>query len=278
MSAPGPVGPARSATDLRILPPLAFGSRRAVHLIERNVYLYRRVWLVFASGAFEPLFYLLSVGFGIGSMIGTIAGPDGQAIPYQAFVAPALLASSAMNGAIVEVTYNVFAKLRWEKVYDAVLATPLGVGDIALGEIGWALIRGVIYSIGFVAVMIPLGLVRSPLFLLTIPAASLVGFAFAAVGMAATTWIRSWQDFDLIQLVILPLFLFSGTFYPLEAYPGALRVVVELTPLYHGVDLIRSLALGVVSPALLVHVVYLVGIGLIGMVVASRRLGRLLLH
>jgi lipooligosaccharide transport system permease protein len=131
--------PARPGTGsglglgLRIAPPFAFGTRRSIHLIERSVYLYRRAWLILASGFFEPLFYLLSVGYGIGSMVGSVPGPDGHLVPYQAFVAPALLASSAMNGAIVEVTYNVYAKLRWEKVYDAVLATPLGVGDIALG-------------------------------------------------------------------------------------------------------------------------------------------------
>jgi lipooligosaccharide transport system permease protein len=262
---------------LRVVPPLGIGSRRAIHLIERSVYLYRRTWLVLVSGFFEPLFYLLSIGFGIGALVGSVPGPDGQPVPYQAFVAPALLASSAMNGAIFEVTFNVYGKLRWEKVYDAVLATPLGVGDIALGEIGWALIRGLLYSIGFVLVMLVLGLVRSPLFILAVPAAVLIGFAFAAVGMAATTFIRSWQDFDLIQLVILPLFLFSATFYPLDAYPDQLRFVIQLTPLYHAVDLIRSLALGVIQPAIVVHVAYLLTMGLVGLVVVSRRLERLLL-
>ncbi len=266
------------ALGLRVIPPVAFGTRRAVHVVERSVYLYRRSWLVLVSGFFEPLFYLLSVGFGIGSMIGTVPGPDGHPVPYQAFVAPALLASSAMNGAIIEVTYNVYSRLRWEKVYDAILATPLGVGDIALGEIIWALIRGGLYSLGFVAVMVVLGLVRSPLFLLAIPSAALVGFAFASVGMAGTTFIRSWKDFDLVNLVTLPLFLFSATFYPLETYPEALRVVVQLTPLYHGVALIRSFALGIVDPAILVHIAYLLAMGLVGMVVTSRRLDRLLLR
>jgi lipooligosaccharide transport system permease protein len=274
----GSGGLAGLALGLRVLPPVSFGSRRAIHVVERSVYLYRRSWLVLVSGFFEPLFYLLSVGFGIGSMVGAVPGPDGHPVPYQAFVAPALLASSAMNGAVVEVTFNVYSKLRWEKVYDAILATPLGVGDIALGEIVWALIRGGLYSLGFVAVMLVLGLVRSPLFLLAVPAAALVGFAFAAVGMAGTTFIRSWKDFDLINLVTLPLFLFSATFYPIETYPEALRIVVQLTPLYHGVALIRSFALGVVDPAILVHVGYLLAMGLVGMVIASRRLDRLLLR
>ena len=271
MSASGP------ALVTRILPPISIGSRRAIHPFERSLYLYRRTWLVLASGFFEPLFYLLAVGFGIGALVGQVPGPDGRLVPYQLFVAPALLATSAMNGAIFEVTFNVYGKLRWDRVYDAMLATPLAVGDIALGEIAWALFRGLLYAIGFVLVMLVMGLFQSPLFLLAIPAAMLIGFAFAAVGMAATTFIRSWQDFDLIQLVLLPLFLFSATFYPIATYPPALQVLVQLTPLYHGVDLIRSLALGIVGPQLLVHVAYLAVMGLGGLVVVSRRLDRLLL-
>jgi lipooligosaccharide transport system permease protein len=266
----------------RILPPISFGSRRAIHPFERSVYLYRRTWLVLASGFFEPLFYLFAVGFGIGSLVGNLPGPDGQPVPYAMFVAPALLASSAMNGAIFEVTFNVYGKLRWDKVYDAMLATPLAVGDIAVGEIAWALFRGLLYSVGFVAVIIVLNafgppLIRSPLFLFAIPAAMLIGFAFASVGMAATTYARGWQDFDLIQLVLQPLFLFSATFFPISTYPPVLQLVVQLTPLYHGVDLIRSLALGIVGPQLIVHVVYLLVIGVIGLAIVSRRLDKLLL-
>ena len=265
----------RFALNLRVMP-INLGSRRARYLFERSAYLYRRSWLVLASGFFEPLFYLFSVGFGIGALVGAVPGPDGQPIPYQVFVAPALLAASAMNGAIFEVTFNVYGKLRWEKVYDAVLATPLDVGDIALGEIAWALFRGLLYSVSFVIVMIALGLARSPLILLAIPAASLLGFAFAAVGMAATTYIRGWQDFDMVQLVIQPLFLFSATFYPISTYPPALQLLVQLTPLYHGVDLIRSLSLGIVGPQLLVHVAYLTLMGIAGLLVVSHRLHRLL--
>jgi lipooligosaccharide transport system permease protein len=262
----------------RIIPPGSLGTRRAVHLFERSVYLYRRQWLVLASGFLEPLFYLLSVGFGVGALVGSLPGPNGEPIPYQVFVAPALLASSMMNGATTETMFNAYGKLRWEKVYDAVLATPLGVGDIALGEIAWAVFRGLLYAIGFVGVMVVLGLARSPLLLLTIPAAVLEGFAFAAVGMAATTFIRGWQDFDLIQLILLPLFLFSATFFPIEVYPEPLRLLVQLTPLYHAVALLRSLSLGILDPGLLVHVAYLLAMGLLGLLVVSRRLDRLLLR
>jgi len=257
--------------------PAGFGSRRAALLVERNAYVYRRTWLVIFSGFFEPLFYLLGIGFGLGALIGGVTGPGGEVISYQLFVAPALLATAAMNGAIAESTFNVFFKLNYAKTYDAILSTPLGVGDVALGEITWALIRGGLYTIGFLVVMVVLGLAVTPWVVLAFPAALLIGFAFAAVGMAATSFMRSWQDFDLIQLVILPLFLFSGTFFPLDAYPDALRVVVQLTPLYHGVDLIRSLSIGVVGPGLLVHVAYLAVMGIAGLVVVSRRLDKLLL-
>ena len=231
----------------RVAPPVLFGGRRAGLLIERNLLVYRRGWLIIVSGFFEPLFYLLSIGLGLGGLISGIPF-GGETIPYTIFVAPALLASSAMNGAIYDSTFNVFFKLKYAKTYDAILATPVGVGDVALGEIGWALIRGFIYAVAFLVVMTVMGFVQSPLAILALPAATLIGFAFGAVGMAATSFMRTWQDFDLIQLVILPLFLFSATFYPIETYPDLLRILVQLTPLYHGVDLIRALTTGIVGP------------------------------
>jgi lipooligosaccharide transport system permease protein len=253
------------------------GSRRARFLVERNLYVYRRTWIIILSGFFEPLFYLGSIGFGLGALIGTVAGPGGQPISYQLFVAPALLGSAAMNGAISEGTFNFFFKLRYNKTFDAILATPLSAGDVAVGELVWALIRGGIYAIGFVLVMAILGLITSPLVLAAIPAALLIGFAFGGVSMAATSFMRTWQDFDLIQLVILPLFLFSGTFYPLETYPEPLRSLVQLSPLYQGVDLLRSLSVGHLDGGLLVHVAYLTLMGLAGLLVVSRRIDKLLL-
>jgi len=260
----------------RVAPPV-FSSRRAARLVERNILGYRRNWWVLLSGFFEPVFYLFGIGYGLGSLVPSVVGPSGEPISYGLFVAPALLASSAMNGAIYDSTFNVFFKLRYAKTYDAVLATPLGVGDVALGEITWALIRGTLYSIGFVAVMVLFGLVASPWALLTLPAAMLIGFAFAAVGMAATTFMRQWTDFDYITMATLPLFLFSATFYPITAYPETLQVIVSLTPLYQGVDLLRSLTTGAVGPGLLWHVAYLLVMGLIGLVIAARRLDKLLL-
>jgi lipooligosaccharide transport system permease protein len=260
----------------RILPPGLLGAR-AARMIERNVMVYRRTWLVLVSGFFEPLFYLLGIGFGLGALIGTVPGPDGQPIPYGVFVAPGLLATSAMNGAIYESTFNVFFKLRYAKTYDAILSTPMGIADVAAGEIGWSLIRGGLYAVAFLVVVVILGLARSPLAILAVPAALLIGFAFAAVGMAATTWIRSWQDFDFINVVTLPLFLFSATFYPITAYPEGLRTVVEITPLYQGVAILRQLMTGTVDPSILAHAAYLLVMGVAGLVVVSRRLDRLLL-
>lgn len=264
-------------TALRLTPMLIPGSRRSLRLVERNLYVYSHTWLVILSGFFEPLFYLLSIGFGLGALIGTVPGPGGEPIPYQLFVAPALLASAAMNGAINESTFNFFFKLNYDKTFASILTTPMSPGDISLGELAWALMRGALYSIGFLGVMVVFGLVRSPLVLLTLPGSLLVGFAFAAVGMAATSFMRTWQDFDLIQLVILPMFLFSGTFFPLDAVPDGVRLIVQLTPLYHGVEMLRALSVGVVGPDILVHVAYLTVMGLVGIAVVSRRLDKLLL-
>jgi lipooligosaccharide transport system permease protein len=263
---------------LRVISPFLFGSRRSLRLIERNLYVYKHGWMVILSGFFEPLFYLLSIGFGLGRLVGNVPGPGGEPIPYQLFIAPALLASSSMNGAITEATLNFFFKLKYQRTFESILSTPLSTADIAVGELGWALIRGGLYTIGFLVVMAVLGLAISPWVLLTLPAALLISFAFGAVGMAATSFMRTWQDFDLIQLVILPMFLFSGTFYPLDAYPEPLRLVVQATPLYQGVDLLRSLAVGLVGLGTLVHIAYLAVMGVAGLWVVSRRLDRLLLR
>ena len=265
------------SSALPLLSLFTLGSRRARFLVERNIYVYRHTWIVILSGFFEPLFYLGSIGFGLGALIGTVSGPGGQPISYQLFVAPALLASAAMNGAITEGTFNFFFKLRYNKTFEAILATPLSPGDVAVGELVWALIRGGIYAIAFLLVMLLLGVVVSPWVLFAVPAALLIGFAFGGVAMALTSFMRTWQDFDLIQLVVLPMFLFSGTFYPLDAYPEALRVLVQLTPLYQGVDLLRSLAVGHLDGSLVVHVLYLAIMGIAGLWVVSRRLDKLLL-
>ncbi|UMG92684.1 ABC transporter permease [Nocardioides sp. TF02-7] len=188
-----------------------------------------------------------------------------------------MLAVSAFNGALMDSTFNVFFKLKYTKLYDQILATPLTTGDVARGEIAWGQLRGSTYAAAFLLVMLAMGLIESWWALLALPAVLLIGFAFSAVCMAATTWMRNFQDFDKITLVQLPMFLFSATFFPVETYSGPVRWVIECTPLYRGVVLCRELTLGTVSSASLVSVVYLLLMGVLGMLVVRRRLDRLLL-
>ena len=261
---------------LRTRPP-GLGGRGSAHLIERHARVYRRAWSVLISGFFEPLFYLLSIGIGLSKLVGTVVGPGGQPVGFTSFVAPALLATSAMNGAVMDSTFNVFFRMKYAKLYDAVLATPMRADEIALGEVGWALIRGGIYSVAFMVVMLAMGLVHSVWAVLAVPTALLIGFAFAGAGMAATTYMKSWQHFEFVLLATVPMFLFSTTFYPLSVYPRPVQVIVECTPLYQGVTLLRGLTLGNLSPSLLWSVAYLAVMGGIGLAVAGRRISKLLL-
>ncbi|MEO5678587.1 MAG: ABC transporter permease, partial [Acidimicrobiales bacterium] len=216
----------------RIVPPGALGTRRARRLYERNLLVTRHIWPIILSGFFEPVFYLLSLGLGIGRLVGDVE-VAGRLVDYRTFVAPAMLAASAMNGAVFDTTMNFFHKLRHAKTFDGVLATPLGVGDVALAETWSALSRGAVYATAFLLVMAALGLVGSAWAVLALPAALLVGFAFAGAGLACTTFLRSWEDLEAVQLAVLPMLLFSSTFFPLSTYAPALRWVVQLTPLYH---------------------------------------------
>ncbi len=262
---------------LRIVPAGMYAGRSSA-VLERSFRVYRRGWLVVLSGFFEPLFYLFALGTGLHGLVGTVVGPGGQVISYTAYIAPALLASSAMNGALYDATVNVFFKLRYAKLYDAMLSTSLGPLDVAIGEISWALIRGGLYSAAFMVIMAALGLCASWWAVLMLPAALLIAFCFAAIGMAMTSYMKSIQSLELIQLAALPMFLFSGTFYPLDVYPRWLQIVVEILPLQHGIVLLRALNAGVLHWSLLGHVAYFAALALAGVVVTTRRLDRLLLR
>ncbi len=252
------------------------GRPRARHVVSRNLMVYKRIWLPVAAGFLEPVFYLFAIGVGLGQLVGDLpAGEGAQAITYAAFVAPALLASSAMNGAVYEST-NLFFKLKYDRVYESMLATPMAPRDIAIGELLFSQLRGLAYATGFLAVMAALGLILSPWAVLALPAAALVGFAFAGIGLTAATYMRSYLDFDYVELAVLPLFLFSATFFPLEVYPAAIRPLVLLSPLYHGVELLRALTLGDVGWALLGHAAVLIVLALLGLRIAGARLERLL--
>jgi lipooligosaccharide transport system permease protein len=253
------------------------GARRATELlVERNYIAYRSAWWIFVSGFLEPVFYLFSIGIGVGALVSGFEF-NGQHIPYAEFVAPGMLAASAMNGALLDSTYNFFFKLKYTKLFDQMLATPLRTADVARGELAWSLLRGSIYAAVFLLVMVAMGLVHSWWAVLALPAAMLIGLAFGGICMALTTYMRSWQDFDYVTLGQLPLFLFSATFFPLSAFPGWLAAIVQCTPLYRSVVLIRELTTGSVTSASLVSVIYLVGFGLLGLAVVGRRLDKLLL-
>jgi lipooligosaccharide transport system permease protein len=242
-------------------------------IVERNLMVYRRTWIILFSGFFEPLFYLYAMGVGLGALVKTVPGTD---LSYAAYIAPALMASSAMNGAFYDAT-NVFWKLRYGKVYEAMLSTPVSPTDVAVGETLWAVVRALLYSAAFLFIITVSGYVESWWALLALPAAFVIGFGFAGAGIAAVTWMRNWQDFDLVQLVMLPMFLFSATFYPIAIYPTAVEWLVQALPLYHGITLVRGLTTGAVGVAQIVDVVYLLTMGAIGMAIASRRIDGLLL-
>jgi lipooligosaccharide transport system permease protein len=251
-----------------------------IDVMARDVMVHRHQWTILAFGVLEPVLYLLSIGVGVGRLVGHLnglGGLHGPAVTYPEYVAPALLAMAAMNGASGSTTQQVFARLRYDTTYQIMLTTPVSPRDIAAGEVGWAMLRGGIEATGFLAVMAAMNLVHSPWALLAVPGALLIGFAFASVGLFVATFLRSWADFQLIQLVMLPMFLFATTFYPLRVYPAPIRVLVSCLPLYHSINLVRDPILGSVGTQLLVPAAYLVVMGLLGLWLAVRRLERILI-
>jgi lipooligosaccharide transport system permease protein len=259
-------------------PALVASLLRARRLVQRNLLVYRHGWIIIVSGFFEPLFYLLGIGFGLGRLLEPITLADGRQIPYQAFVAPGLVAMSTLNGAIAESIFNVFFKLNFSRTYEGILATPLGIRDIAIGELVWSLMRGGMYVVAFLGVMLALGLVLSPWAVLVIPAAVLLGAAFSAAGLATTAFLRTVQDFDLpMGLVVMPMFLFSGTFFDVSVYPAPVQWFMELVPLYHGVNLLRGLTVGLLEPRMLWDLAYLVVFCGVCLWVAMRQMERKLI-
>lgn len=253
-------------------------SGNAGAVVERGLrVMMRNNLVVIVSGFFEPVFYLLSLGVGMGTLVGAVQF-HGHEIPYAAYVAPALLATSAMNGAVYDSTMNVYFRMHYARLYDSQLATSLGPLDVTLGEIFMALLRGVLYAIGFLAVMAALGLVQSWSALLAIPAVVLIALGFASLGFAATSFMRTFQHLDWVGFVLLPMFLLSGTFVPLEVYPEALRVVIQCLPLWHGVELVRMLTTGHIDATAWGHVAYFVGLACIGIVIATLRMRKLFLR
>lgn len=249
-------------------------ARRTGSLVERNAMIFRRSRTFVLSSVLEPVLYLLSIGIGVGALVGKVPDVD---VRYAVFVAPAILATTSMNAALNQTSFGVFSRIKMERTYDAIVSTPLSATDIALGEVVSAVVTGLLSSVGFVIVMLALGLVTSPGIILAIPAALLIGYAFASAGLAVTTYLRDFADFQLIQLVMLPMYLFATTFYPLSTYPSWLRPAIEVLPLYQSIELVRGPALGSFGWQLAIPVLYLAALGSIALAIASRRLARLLL-
>ncbi len=251
---------------------------RAHAVMSRNFTAFKSsTWLVVLSGFLEPVLYLFAFGFGLGQFIGEVEISN-NAISYAMFIAPGLLATSAMNGAIYDSTWNVFFKMRESRLYHGMLATSLGPLDVALGEIAWALLRGLIYAMGFMAIVTPLGLIPSLWGILTIPASVLIAFGFASIGMAITSYITSFQQMGAINLALLPMFLFSGSFYPIEVFPETAQLIIKALPLHHGVSLIRGLTLGEIDISLLGHAGYFVVMIGLGLFFTTKRLTALFMR
>jgi lipooligosaccharide transport system permease protein len=245
--------------------------RRTGALIERNLLILRHTYTPLLSSVVEPTLYLLSIGLGVGVLVGKVPGVN---VRYAGFVAPAILATTAMNAAFNQTTFLVFSRLREDHTYDAIVPTPLSTTDIALGEVLSAMILAVLSTVGFVLVMLVLGLAISPGLVLAIPGSIVVGYAFGAAGLAVTTYLRDWSDFQLIQLVMLPMFLFATTFYPVSVYPSWARPLVEILPLYQCIQLLREPALGVFNWDIVVAIAYLIVFGSLALALGTRRLSR----
>lgn len=231
----------------------------AVRMVQRNALVYRRVWRGSVFSSFlQPTLFLLAMGLGLGAMIdaGSSVLPGGAT--YAEFLGPGLLAAAAMQVATFESTYPVLGKLVWFRNYEAITATPMRVIDLVLGELAWMALRLTTIATAFVLVMTAFGIPRSPLSILAIPAAVLTGLAFSAPIMAYAATLKNSNTFNvLFRFVITPLFLFSGVFFPVDRLPEPLARAAWLTPLFHGVELVRGLALDAVPASWPFHIAFL---------------------
>ena len=254
----------------------AIYSGRSKAVLERSWIAFKSsTWLVVLSGFVEPILNLLVFGYGVGGFVGDITLENGKTVSYAAFVVPGLLASAAMMGAIMDSTWNIYFKIHEQRLFHAMLATSLGPMDVALGEIAWALGRGLMYSTAFMIVVTPLGLVESWWALLAVPAGAVIGFGFAAIGMALTSYMKSYQHLSWINIALLPITLFSGSFFPLSILPNWLANIMYWTPLTQGIELMRALTLGTVDASIFVHLIYFAVFVACGLYFTTRRLNAL---
>lgn len=254
--------------------PRASSPLPALRVMEREATVWRKQWYVLVSVVLEPVIYLFGLGFGLGQLVGSIE-LEGQQVSYLTFIAAGLMASAAMNGAVMESTFNFFFKLKQSRIFDVMLFSPLEMRDVLSGQLLWTATRAAVNGALFFVIAILAGAVESWWAVFSLPAALLVALVFAALGSYATTYIRAWHDFDLMQLVMQPLFLCSTGFFPLSVYPGWAQPIVQATPLYNGVALIRDLHTGLVGWHDVGHVIYLVVVGAVFARLTTRRLTNL---
>jgi lipooligosaccharide transport system permease protein len=234
--------------------PFKFSPRQVFRVWQREVSVYKYIYkTTIVSNLFDPLIYLLALGFGLGAYVTKIAG-----LPYIQFIAPGLISSSIMTAAAFETTYNTFARIHFDRVYEAMMATPVTVQDIVVGEMAWAMTRSTLYASVMLVVVASLGLVQSWLALLVPLMGALGGLMFAILGLTYTSFLKSIDQVNMFfTLFITPLFLFSGVFYPLDALPEAVRQIAFLSPLYHIVSIIRPLVLGTAGMDAVFHLVWI---------------------
>jgi lipooligosaccharide transport system permease protein len=253
-----------------------FYAGRSRSVLQRSWMTFRSsTYLVVLSGFVEPVLNLVVFGFGVGGLVGDVTLPDGRQISYASYIVPGLLATSAMMGAVMDATWNVYFKMHESRLYQAMLATSLGPMDVALGEIVWALFRGALYSTSFMIVVTPLGLVHSWWGLLAVPVGVVIGFGFAALGMALTSYVKGFQQLHLINIFLLPLTLFSGSFFPLDILPDWLAVVIRWTPLSQGIEMMRMCTLGTINAGIFIHLAYFSVFIAAGLYFTTRRLNAL---
>ena len=245
-------------------------SHPSFRFLEHDLLVFRRGWHSYIlSGLSQPFLYLLSMGIGLGYYVNRNGGVPGG-VPYLNYIAPALLVTQAMMAASAESAWPLMNKIAWDKTYLAALNTPLGATNLLAGDLMWIAFRAVLISVLFFAVILLFGAVSSPLAILAIPIALLTAISFAAPIMAFTATQKTDQPFNMLfRFGITPLFLFSGTFFPIDNLPLFVRPLAWFTPLYHGVSLARSFSLGQVDPvADLIYVAVLCGFVAAGLVAA----------
>ncbi len=220
-------------------------SRGFVRVWQRNFIVYRQTWKIsFLPPLLEPLLYLAAFGVGLSGMVGNLRY-RGEEISYVAFLAPSLIAINSMNSAFFENTYSSFVRMYYQKMFDGIMTTPLTVEEIIAGEIVWGATKSLIGTAIMMAVISLFGLLRYPESLLILPVSVLAGFAFGSTGMFFTGLVRNIDLFNLpIFLFITPMFLFGGTFFPIDALPSWAQTVALVFPLTHLVNVTRDAGLG----------------------------------